>query len=113
MLPPGPLSKKTDILELFRPEYRDPSNFSGSELANFYRLISAYDFIAQSPIRSWGGVQDEIFPPSVTVIPTQVQNIWKPGSGIYTVVPGGSHRGTFMTAIADQVDWFKSLPNNP
>ncbi|MEN9734907.1 MAG: hypothetical protein RLZ45_2902, partial [Verrucomicrobiota bacterium] len=113
MLPPGPLSNRTNILELFRPEYRDPSYFSGSELAEFFRKISAYDFIARSPIRSWGGVQDEIFPPSVTIIPTEIQNIWKPGSGIYSTVPGGSHRGTFIRAVAEQVDWFKSLSKTP
>jgi len=112
-LPPGQLSGKTDARELFRPEYRDPSYFSGSEYANFLRLVAAYDFMARSPIRSWNGVQDEFFTPDVTVIPAQVQRIWNPDSSTYIPVPGGSHRGTFIRGVADQVDWFKSLSKNP
>lgn len=112
-LPPGRLSGKTDPRDLFRPEYRDPSFFSGSEYANFLHFTGSYDFMAQSPIRSWNGDQDEFFPPDVTVIPAQVQKIWSPDSSTYIKVPGGSHRGTFIRGVADQVDWFKSISKNP
>ncbi|MEN9732335.1 MAG: hypothetical protein RLZ45_330, partial [Verrucomicrobiota bacterium] len=112
-IPPGQASKETDILQMLRPEYRNPSYFSGSELAGFFRLVAAYDFMAQSPTRTWMGGQDEAVPPSVTAIPPQVQNIWRPGSSTSIEVPGGSHRGTFVKAVADQVDWFRSISNNP
>ena len=112
-IPPGQASKKTDILQMLRPEYRDPSYFSGSELAGFFRMVSAYDFIARSPTRTWAGAQDEALPPLVPFVPTQVQNIWSPGSSTYIEVPGGSHRGTFVRAVADQVDWFRSISNTP
>ncbi len=113
LLPPGSGSGKSSVLDLFRPEYRDPSYFSGSEYGSFLRLVGAYDFIARSPIRSWNGVQDEYFPPYVTVVPVQVQDIWNPGLSTYIPVVGGSHRGTFMSGVVEQVDWFKSLSNNP
>jgi len=110
-IPPGSGSGKSSLIEMLRPEYRDPSYFSGSDFANFVRHVSAYDFVAKSPVRSWNGDQDEFFPPYVTVIPAQVQDIWSPGLSTYIPVPGGSHRGTFMRGIADQVDWFRFLSN--
>ncbi len=109
-IPPRPAPETADLLQLLRPEYQDPSYFSGSELAGFFRLVSAYDFIARSPVRSWNGEQDEALPLLVTQIPVKVQDIWNPGLSTHVPVLGGSHRGTFMRAVADQVDWFRSLP---
>ena len=100
-LPPAPR-----FIDLLRPEYRDQAFFSNSELADCYRQVSAWDFIMKTPFRAYGGTQDQDFPLSVTRLPVQFQDVFNPGKAEFIEVPGASHAGTFLTAIADQVEWF-------
>jgi len=94
------------VIDLFRPEYRDMAFFSNSELAECYKLVSAFEFLAKTPVRMYGGEQDEAFPLSVTRLPAQFQDIFNPGKITFVEVPGASHRGAYVTAVADQVEWF-------
>ena len=94
------------VIDLFRPEYADKAYYSNSELAECYRQVSAYDFLVKTPVRMHGGAQDEAFPLSVTMLPAQFQDIFNPGWVTGIEVPAASHRGTFLTAVANQVEWF-------
>jgi hypothetical protein len=40
------------------------------------------------------------------MLPAQFQDIFNPGWVTGIEVPAASHRGTFLTAVADQVEWF-------
>jgi pimeloyl-ACP methyl ester carboxylesterase len=100
------------VIDLFRPEYADKAYFSSSELAECYRQVSAYEFLVKTPVRMHGGAQDEAFPLSVTMQPAQFQDIFNPGWVTGIEVPAASHRGTFLTAIADQVEWFAGRQDN-
>lgn len=80
--------------------------FSNSELAECYRRVSAFEFLAKTPVRMYGGEQDEAFPLSVTRLPAQFQDIYNPGKVTFVKVPGASHRGGYITAVANQVEWF-------
>ena len=94
------------VIDLFRPEYKDMVFFSNSELAECYRRVSAFEFLAKTPVRMYGGGQDEAFPLSVTRLPAQFQDIYNPGKVTFVEVPGASHHGAYITAVANQVEWF-------
>ena len=96
----------TKIIELFRPEYADKAYFSGSELADCYRLVAAYDFFVTTDVRLYCSTQDEAFSLEVTKLPAQIQDIFNPGMVTAIEVQGASHRGNVLSAIADQVKWF-------
>ena len=96
----------TRFIDMFRPEYRDQASFSNSELADCYRQVSAWEFVMKTPFRAYGGTQDQDFPLSVTRLPVQFQDVFNPGKAQFIEVPAPSHAGTFLTAVADQVEWF-------
>lgn len=95
-----------NFIDVLRPEFKDPAYFSNSELADCYRQVSAWDFIIKTPTRFYGGTQDQDFPLSVTRLPAQFQDIFNPGKAQFIQVQGASHAGTFLTGVADQVEWF-------
>ena len=94
------------IIDMLRPEYRDQAFFSNSELADCYRKVSSWDFIMKTPTRFYGGEQDQVAPLSVTRLPVQFQDVFNPGKAEFIKVPAASHSGTFLAAVADQVEWF-------
>lgn len=94
------------FIDMLRPEYRDQVSFSNSELADCYRQVSAWEFAMKTPFRAYGGTQDQDFPLSVTRLPVQFQDVFNPGKARFIEVPAASHAGTFLTATADQVEWF-------
>jgi len=94
------------VIDLFRPEYADKAYFSGSELADCYRLVAAYDFFVTTDVRLYCSTQDEAFSLEVTKLPALIQDIFNPGMVTAIEVQGASHRGNVLSAIADQVEWF-------
>ncbi len=100
------------FIEIFRPEYWDQAFFSNSELADCYHQMSAWEFIMKTPFRAYGGTQDHDFPPSVTRLPVQFQDVFNPGKAEFIAVPSASHAGTLLAGIANQVEWFAGRQGN-
>jgi hypothetical protein len=113
-----PLRITSDLTRLIRPEYFDPAAvgpsdprfFAFSTIASLFREASSYQWVIQTPVQLNYGTNDEAFSPAVSLIPYEFQQAVSQDNAITPVeVVGGTHRGTFLTAIDNQRYWFNLL----
>ncbi len=113
-----PLTIPSNLTQLIRPQYFNPSDVSGSdpqyfpfsEFANLLQSASAYQWVINTPVQLNYGTNDEAFSTSVALIPYNYQETINKNNPIIPVeVSGGTHRGTFLTAVSNQLYWFNEL----
>ena len=111
----------SSLTELIRPQYfnpndvspsdpSDPQYFPFSEFANLLQQAGAYQFVINSPVQLNYGTNDEAFSSDIALIAYDWQNAINMNNPIEPVpVTDGNHRGTYLTAVSNQLNWFNAL----
>jgi len=89
---------------------RDPRAFATSTFASLFRDIAVGTTRLESDMLMYYGSADEASPDSIaTIIATWQRGTFGKTNLDQIRVPFASHRGTFLTAVAGQLEWFDAI----
>lgn len=99
----------TDLHALIRPEYFDPHYLAESAYGRLLKQTQCYQWVIQTPVRSYYGEVDEAISLGMAHLPMRYQQSM--GNEKVEALSAGAttHRGTFVYSIAEQKRWFDSL----
>ena len=96
----------TDAREIFQSKYLQKSFFSDAEYVKVMSEANGDEWVFSTQIKMFYGQQDEAFTKGVTTLPATSQAIFNPGYIQSIEVAKGTHRGTFLSSVQAQKEWF-------
>lgn len=105
------LAKKVpaNLHELLRSEYSNPRFFANSAYGKKLKENTVYRWLMRSHTHTFYGLSDEAIAVALGTLPADYQNVMGNGEMISAhAVPHGNHRGTFLTAIKEQLTLFQN-----
>jgi acetyl esterase/lipase len=96
-----------------REEYADPTRFATSEYGKLLAQLDTYRWVFKTPLSVYYGTLDEAIPIPLGQLAATYQAVLGRDKITTTAVQDGTHRGTFLTAVVRQKEWFDSLNEAP
>ncbi len=99
------------VKDLLREKYSDPSYFANSKYGQLLNGMQTYKAQFRTPLTMFWGTEDEAISMPVAKLPFVYQALMFNLRDIITIrrVQGGTHRGTFLTAVAGEKVLFDRL----
>ncbi len=102
----------TDFKKLLNDEYSDPSYFADSEYGKIMANMQTYRSVFKTPVKMYYGTLDEV----IAIPIGKLASIYQKSMGSQLVVTesvkSGNHRGTFLTSVAREKEWFDKLQSH-
>jgi hypothetical protein len=94
------------LLAYLKKPYANPTYFADSLYGRLLARSQAYQEVFQSPVDMYYGSDDEAVPVALAKLAAHYQMAMGSHAIRLIPVPGGSHRGTFLTAVSRSLKWF-------
>ena len=98
-------------IELLRDDFAAASSVGKGPYWDILQTNQAYRWRANTPLHTYYGDADEVIPSFIAALPVGYQKVMDGAETTGIEIPGANHRGTFVSAIAAQKEWFDSLLN--
>ncbi len=97
---------RVPLLAYLRKRYANPAYFADSLYGKLLARSQTIRYLFQSPVRMYYGSDDEAIPVPLGTLAAHYQRAMGSDSIHAIEVRGGSHRGTFLTAVSRSLPWF-------
>lgn len=101
------IKPRVPLLAYLRKPYQNPMYFADSTYGKLLARSQTIRTMFLSPVRMYEGTDDEAIPVPLGKLAACYQAAMGSRSIHLVEVPGGSHRGTFLTAVSQSLSWFK------
>jgi pimeloyl-ACP methyl ester carboxylesterase len=95
--------------DYLRKQYHDPNALADSDYGKLLAGAEAIRRLLQTPLRMYIGEEDEIVAQAAGHLGVHYQHGMGNQKASAIIVEGGSHRGTFLTAVSSSLEWFNHL----
>ena len=103
------IEPRVPLLAYLRKPFQNPAYFAASTYGKFLARSQTIRVLFQSPVRMYYGSDDEAIPTPLGKLASCYQKSMGSDSIHLVEVPGGTHRGTFITAVSQSLSWFNHV----
>ncbi len=100
---------RVPLLAYLRKPYTNPAYFADSAYGKFLARSQSFRVMCQSPVRMYYGSDDEAIPVALGTLAASYQRAMGSHAIHPVEVPGGTHRGTFLSAVSQSLAWFNKF----
>ncbi|NNM84540.1 MAG: alpha/beta fold hydrolase [Phycisphaerales bacterium] len=100
---------RAPLLAYLRKPFHDPAYFATSTYGKLLARSQTIRVLFQSPVRMYYGSDDEAIPTPLGKLAACYKRAMGSDAIRLVEVRGGTHRGTFITAVSQSLSWFRHM----